>query len=87
MSGVGPTDVLQQVIEQAVESAVRKVFNGSAPGNRRLLSPEEAATYLSLSKREIYNLIANEKLTAVRHGRRKMLDLRDLDEWIERNKG
>jgi excisionase family DNA binding protein len=54
--------------------------------NRRLLTVEEAGVYLSLSKREVYNMIANGTLTAVVYGRRKMLDIRDLNTWIERNK-
>ena len=38
----------------------------------------------SLSEREIYNMIAeaNHQLRVVTRGRRKRLDIRDLDEWI-----
>jgi excisionase family DNA binding protein len=88
MTGMSTTDVLGRVIEQAVEHAVRRALNVHEATNRRLLSVEEAAVYLSLSKREIYNMIAmaNHQLRVVTRGRRKMLDIRDLDEWIERNK-
>jgi excisionase family DNA binding protein len=79
-------DAFQQVIEQAVETALRKALNISEATNRRLLSNEEGAVYLSLSKREIYNMIATAQLPAVTHGRRRMLDIRDLDAWIARNK-
>jgi excisionase family DNA binding protein len=81
------TDAFQQVIEQAVEAAMRKALNLSEATNRRLLSIEEGATYLALSKREVYNMIGSGQLLSVSHGRRKMLDIRDLDEWIARNKG
>jgi excisionase family DNA binding protein len=80
------TDAFQQVIEQAVEAAVRRALNINDATNRRLLSIEECAVYLSLSKREIYNMIATRELLAVAHGRRKMLDIRDLDAWIALNK-
>ena len=80
------TDAFQEVIEQAVESAVRKALNVNEATNRRLLSVEEAAVYLALSKREVYNMVANRELAAVPHGRRKMLDIRDLDGWIDRGK-
>ena len=80
------TDAFQQVIETAVETGVRKALNISDVTNRRLLSIEEGAVYLSLSKREIYNMIATGELPAVTHGRRKMLDIRDLDVWIEWSK-
>jgi excisionase family DNA binding protein len=42
--------------------------------------------YLALSEREIYNMIANKDLSGVRHGRRLMLDIRDLDVWIATHK-
>jgi excisionase family DNA binding protein len=80
------TDAFQEVIERAVEAGVRKALNISEVTNRRLLSIEEGAVYLSLSKREVYNMVATDELTAVTHGRRKMLDIRDLDAWIEQAK-
>jgi excisionase family DNA binding protein len=83
---VTTTDTIQRAIEQAVEAGVRKALNVNEATNRRLLSVEEAAVYLSLSKREVYNMIANQELSVVAHGRRKMLDIRDLDQWIERKK-
>lgn len=79
-------DVFESLIVRAVEIGVRKVFNVNEVTNRRLLSVEESAVYLGLSKREIYNMIATGELPPVRHRRRKMLDIRDLDHWIERNK-
>ena len=39
-----------------------------------------------LSEREVYNMISNGQLRAVKHGWRKMVDIRDLDEWIESKK-
>jgi excisionase family DNA binding protein len=83
----GATDAFQKIIEQAVEAGVRKALNVSEATNRRLFSITEGAVYLGLSKREIYNMIAAGDISAVSHGRRKMLDIRDLDEWIARNKG
>ena len=77
---------LSALIQQAVEAGLRKVLNIGEASNRRLLSADDAASYLSLSKREVYNMIANRQLAAVHHGRRKMLDLKDLDEWVDRNK-
>jgi hypothetical protein len=31
-------------------------------------------------------MIANEQLVGVRHGRRLMIDIRDIEEWIDRKK-
>ena len=80
-----PSDAFQQLITDAVRIAVREEMSTTPLGNR-LRSIEEAAAYLSLSKREIYNMIANRELPVVTRGRRKMLDLKDLDAWIEQNK-
>lgn len=63
------TDAFQQVIEQAVEAGIRKALNMSEITNRRPLSIEETATYLALSKREVYNIIGSGALPAVSHGR------------------
>jgi excisionase family DNA binding protein len=79
-------DAFAEVIERAVEAAIRKALNLSEATNRRLMTIEETAVYLSLSKREVYNMIATHELPAVTHGRRKMLDIIDLNRWIERNK-
>jgi len=79
-------DAFESLIERAVEAGVRKALNVHEATSRRLLSIKESAAYLSLSKREVYNMISNHQLSTVAHGRRKMFDIRDVDEWIERNK-
>ena len=79
-------DAFAEVIERAVEAAVRKALNVSETTNRRLLSIEESAMYLSLSKREVYNMIANRQIAIVTRGRRRMIDIHDLDRWIAKNK-
>jgi excisionase family DNA binding protein len=61
-------------------------MNISDVSPRRLLTVQEASVYVALSEREIYNTIANKELPGVRHGRRLMIDLRDLEHWIESNK-
>ena len=52
----------------------------------RLLSIKGAAFYLGLSYWGLRGLIWNGSLPAVRAGRRILVDIRDLDAWIERNK-
>jgi len=80
------TDAFAQIIQHAVEQAVRKALNIDEATNRRLLSVAQAANFLSLSEREIYNVISNRELPAVKHGRRTLLDVRDLDDWIKAHK-
>jgi len=80
------TDTIQQFIADAVRMAVRDELGKATSTVNRLRSVEETAEYLNLSKREIYNMIATGELPVVSHGRRKMLDVKDLDRWIEMNK-
>ncbi len=52
----------------------------------RLLTVEEAAIYLGRTKEAVQHLIAAGKLPAVRSDRRRFLDVRDLDRWIDSSK-
>jgi len=79
------TPLVRTIIQEVMRELRENPAEQETP-SWRLLSPEEAAKFLSLSKREVYNMIANGQLPAVQHGRRKMLDIRDLESWIEENK-
>ncbi len=75
-----------RIIEDAVLVAIPKALSGGGFSPRRLMTAKDAALFLCLSEREIYNMIASRELPEVRHGRRLMLDVRDLERWIEVNK-
>ena len=79
-------DPLSQIIRVACEDAIKGVLKIGDISPRRLLSIEETATYLNLCEREIYSLISSKALIGVRHGRRQMLDIRDLESWIDARK-
>ncbi len=79
-------DPLSEMIRAACEDAVKAVLNISDVSPRRLLSVEETATYLCLSVREIYNMLSTRELTGVRHGKRLMVDIRDLEKWVAEHK-
>jgi excisionase family DNA binding protein len=80
------SDPLSEMIEAACETAIKKALNIADVSPRRLVTVQEAAIYLTLSEREIYNMIATKEIAGVRHGRRTMLDIRDLDQWIAAHK-
>lgn len=80
-------DAFGAVIEAAVERAVRKVLNRDEVTKRRMLSVDEAAEYLGLGPREIYNMLEDGSLGKVKRGKRTLVDIRDLDNWIARSKG
>ena len=80
------SNAFEEVITRAVDAGVRKALDLSEATNRRLFSIEDSATYLSLSRREVYNMIAARDLPVVPRGRKKTIDVQDLNGWIERNK-
>jgi len=59
----------------------------SNPLRQRLFSIKDAATYLGFSVRSIRNLVYSRQLPIVRLGKKIFLDIKDLDLWIESNKG
>lgn len=74
------------LVEGSIEQAVRRVFNEGLTLKPRCVGAETAGAYLSLSEREVYNMIADGELPAVRRGKRKLIDLKDLDDWIDSHK-
>ena len=65
---------------------MKRVMGVTDISPRRLMKVAEASKYLALSDREIYNMIANKEFKAVKQGRALMLDIRELEAWIERKK-
>ncbi len=53
---------------------------------KRLYSIEEASVYFGLSVWAVRHIIWDGKIPSVKNGRRVLLDIRDMDIWIERNK-
>ena len=49
----------------------------------RLLTVEQASTYLGRTKTSLQHLISDGAIPVVRHDRRVFLDVRDLDSWID----
>lgn len=52
----------------------------------RLLSVNDAAKYLAISDRTLWNLTAEKKIPAVKINRCVRYDIHDLDEFINRMK-
>jgi excisionase family DNA binding protein len=52
----------------------------------RLVTLREAAAYLSLSLSTIKKMLVSSELRVVSRGGRRMIDIQDLDLWIERHK-
>jgi excisionase family DNA binding protein len=93
MSHASSSPISGDAFANFVRAIAREVLQEFAGNSRqststkpKLISVKEAAEYLAISKREVYNMIANRELRAVVHGRRKMLERADLQLWVEENK-
>ena len=75
------TPPLSQMMEAACEAAIKRLMHISDVSPRRLLTARESAQFLSLSERDVYNMISERQLGGVRYGKRVMIDIRDLEEW------
>ena len=53
---------------------------------KRLYSVDEAGVYLGRTAWAVREMIYAGKLPCVKDGRRVLLDIKDLDIWIDRNK-
>jgi len=54
--------------------------------NKRLYSIKEASTYLGRSIWAVREMLWAGKLPYVRDGKRILLDIRDMETWIDKNK-
>lgn len=60
--------------------------NPQGANKKRLYSLKDAASYLGLSYWSVRDLIHNGTLRYVKVGRRILLDIQDLDRFVEMNK-
>jgi excisionase family DNA binding protein len=83
-------DILLNAFTELIAAKVGALLGGAGgEGGKirpRLLTVEEAATYLGRSKEAVQHMIACGKLPTVRSDRRVFLDRNDLDQWIEQSK-
>jgi hypothetical protein len=78
---------IDTLLDDLAERIAAKLRAGSASKDRpRLFSLEDAATYIGRTKPGLDHLIAAGKIPTVRADRRVMIDVRDLDKWIDDNK-
>ena len=52
----------------------------------RLLSYEAATRYLSLSYWTVRHMVVEGHIPHIKSGKRVLIDVQDLDEWIDKNK-
>jgi excisionase family DNA binding protein len=86
--GNNPDQDLLANVTELVSHAVRRVQRGAeiAP---RLLDIDDSARYLAMSDKAVRELITNGELPYIQKvpGRSPyLIDIRDLDRWIERSK-
>jgi len=84
-----PTPDLMPILDFLAEKVAERIrMSGSiSPGTRpRLMSVKAAAEYLGRTQAAIRHMVQSAKLPCVRADRRILMDVRDLDRWIENHK-
>jgi len=54
--------------------------------NKRLLNAKSAAEYLSISRALLYQLVAKGKIPSVKINSRRLFDVNDLDDFVDKLK-
>ena len=81
------TPHLDPLVSAIAEAVIERIGSRVTAPGPRLLTIEGAAKYLSMTEDAIRHKVINGKLRAVRADRFLRFDVRDLDVWIEANKG
>ena len=71
--------------EQAVKSTQR-ITNPAAVISKRLYSVNEASIYLGRTVWAVREMLWAGKLPYIKDGRRILLDIQDMNAWVEKNK-
>lgn len=79
-------NALAQEIRQAVREEFLSLMKETQLQERRLKRIPEAAKYLTVSPRTLQEMIQHGEIPIVRRERLTMLDVQDLDRWIEDHK-
>jgi excisionase family DNA binding protein len=81
------TPHLDPLVSAIAEAVIERIGARVTALRPRLLTIAGAAKYLSMTEDAIRHKVTNGKLRAVRADRFLRFDVRDLDVWIEANKG
>ena len=82
-----PLSPLVEAIASAVLSKLKPALEQAQGLRPRLLTVEQAAQYLGRTAYSIRHLAAQGAFPCVRADGRVMFDVKDLDSWIDCNKG
>lgn len=66
--------------------AAQGISNPPDKSRKRLYTIKEAAVYLGRTDWGLREMIWAGKISVIRDGRRILLDIADMDEWINRNR-
>ncbi|HBB15744.1 MAG: hypothetical protein A3J94_14085 [Syntrophus sp. RIFOXYC2_FULL_54_9] len=64
----------------------QRISNPSQKLNKRLYSIPEAGQYLGRTVWSVREMVYAGKIPYIRDGRRMLLDIHDMDAWIEENR-
>lgn len=68
------------------DTKAQRIVNPMRPIPKRLYSIKESAVYLGRSACAVREMLWKGKMPYVKDGARVLLDINDMNEWIDRNK-
>jgi excisionase family DNA binding protein len=86
-AGLNLEPLIDELANKVAAKVSAQLANSSGSGVRpRLLSLEQAANYIGRTLPAVQHMVSEGQVPTVRSDRRVFVDVRDLDEWIEKNK-
>jgi excisionase family DNA binding protein len=80
-------DALLDALADKVAQRLREDSLGTVGAVRpRLLTVDQAATYIGRSKDAVQHMVSSGKVPTIRTDRRVFIDVEDLDRWIREHK-
>jgi hypothetical protein len=80
-------DLLELLVERIADRVGARLASSGRPGvKQRLLTIEDAGGYIGRTVEAMRHLVNSGKVAVVRVDKRIFIDIRDLDELIERSK-
>lgn len=79
-------DPLSEMIKVAVREVLAETIKTTDLRSQRLLSPEQTAEYINISRARVYELLKDGEIPVVKAGRSTLIDKDDLEKWIVAHK-
>ncbi len=84
LSPIDPEKLISSISERVTANILKALRNEQEPNSQpeQLLSIEQAAKFLNLSKQTVYGLVSNRQIPHSKKGKRLYFSKQELTEWV-----